>query len=294
MNDCTRIYWDNIELAIELIKSAEMFIVGIGSGMTSAGGLCYTDTQLALKWYPEYFALGKKSILDIMSNFWPTILTEKNATAFWGFWAKHIYHIRYESDVLQPYTDLFTLLKNKRYFICSTNVDGQLEKAGFDGNDIFAPQGDYALFQCQKACSQEVYNNRNQIYTMLENMTSSTEIRRADIPLCPTCGSLMVPNLRCDNNFVEAAHVQKNAVRYNEYLEETSKKICVLLECGVGFNTPGIIRFPLERMVLASEKARLIRVNISDATIPTQIAGKSVGIEADVGKVLNDIIVAIK
>ena len=294
INGTTKNYWDNIRHATELMQSAEYFIVGIGSGMTAAGGLCYTDPKLAQKWYPEYFALGKKSIVDIMSNFWPPALSKKNVTTFWGFWAKHIYHIRYEADVLQPYTDLFTLLKNKRYFICSTNVDGQLEKAGFAPEDIFAPQGDYALFQCQRPCSRSVCNNRNQIGIMLENMINGTEISSSDIPYCPSCGRFMIPHLRCDVNFIETFRTQQNAVRYGKYIKKTVEKRCVFLELGVGFNTPSIIRFPFEKLALANDNASLVRVNITHGTVPAQLTKKCIVIAADICGVLNDIIAVIE
>ena len=74
-----------------------------------------------------------------MGGFWLNTLNEKNAAAFWGFWARHIWHIRYEPEALKAYLDLFSIVSGKNYFICSTNVDGQLEKAGFDKCLIFAP-----------------------------------------------------------------------------------------------------------------------------------------------------------
>ena len=213
----TNNYWDNVKRAAELVRNADCVLVGVGSGATAAGGLCYTDSALAEKWYPEYFAMGKKSIIEIMGDFWPITINERNAAAFWGFWAKHIYHIRYEPEALQPYRDLFQLIKEKRYFIVTTNVDGQLEKAGFDSSVIFAPQGDYALFQCKTPCCQEVFDNKAQIYAMVENMPSAFEVRASDIPCCPRCGGMVMPNLRCDNNFVETPHL-RNTERYEQFL----------------------------------------------------------------------------
>ncbi len=169
---CTDDYSDKVHAVANTIKNAERLIIGIGSGMTSAGGLNYTDPTLAAKWYPEYFSVGHKSITEIMGHFWPTTINKRSAAAFWGFWAKHVYHIRYEPEALQPYRDLRSIVADKEHFICSTNVDGQLEKAGFDKANIFAPQGDYALFQCEKPCSQDVYDNKHIIEAMLDNMPS--------------------------------------------------------------------------------------------------------------------------
>jgi NAD-dependent SIR2 family protein deacetylase len=281
-------YCDNIKNAADLVQNADYILVGIGSGATAAGGLCYTDSALAEKWYPEYYAKGKKTIFEIMGDFWPTMINERNATAFWGFWAKHIYHIRYEPEALQPYSDLFRLINNKRHFIVTTNVDGQLQKAGFDKNLIFAPQGDYALFQCERPCSQEVYDNKTAIHAMLENMASPFEIRASDIPLCPRCGSLLMPNLRCDMNFVEQPHLQ-NTERYERFLVEMFGSKLVLLELGVGFNTPSIIRFPFETIALKYPSTILIRVNRDDAATLSGNTGKAISIQDDVKKVLHDL-----
>jgi NAD-dependent SIR2 family protein deacetylase len=256
--------------------------------MTAAGGLCYTDPALAEKWYPEYFVLGKRSIIDIMGDFWPTTINERNAAAFWGFWARHIFHIRYESGTLRPYRDLFNLIGEKEYFVCSTNVDGQLEKAGFDKSKIFAPQGDYTYFQCKKPCSKEVYSNRAMIETCLNNMASPFEIRVSDIPRCSHCGDYLIPNVRCDFNFVESPHMQ-NVSRYESFVSNAQGKRLVLLEMGVGFNTPSIIRYPFEQIASQFQQARLVRLNLSNAAVPNEIKAKSISIQEDIGKVLQDI-----
>jgi NAD-dependent SIR2 family protein deacetylase len=289
MKKSTADYWDNIQITAESIINADSLLLGVGAGLTASGGLNYTDPALAEKWYPEYFEKGKKSIIEIMSGFWPNTIHEKNASAFWGFWSRHIYHIRYEPAILKPYIDLFSIASKKDYFVCSTNVDGQLEKAGFDKNFIFAPQGDYALFQCSIPCSGDVYNNKEMVKTMIENMVSPFEIRFSDIPKCPKCGNYLIPNLRCDDTFIEIPHI-KNFENYKTYIQNNYEKNMVLLELGVGFNTPVIIRYPFETITLQYPHAKLIRINISEDTISKKINKKSVFIQEDIGKVLSDIL----
>lgn len=279
---------DDIHRAAAAIKSADRIVIGIGSGMTAAGGLCYTDPTLAKNWYPEYSAMGKNSIIEIMSGFWPTMIDKKNAAMFWGFWARHIWHIRYEAEALQPYTDLFGIVKDKDYFVCSTNVDGQLEKAGFAKEKIFAPQGDYALFQCEKPCSQDVYLNNEMIDAMLGNMTSPFEIRQEDIPRCPRCGRFLVPNLRCDYSFVEKPHLE-NMKQYEDFLNDAQDKKLVLLELGVGFNTPFIIRYPFEQMTKLFADTMLVRVNDRAAGVQQDIEDKAVCIQGDLLAVMQGI-----
>jgi NAD-dependent SIR2 family protein deacetylase len=256
--------------------------------MTSAGGVCYTDPMLAARWYPEYYSMGRKSIAEIMGDFWPTTINKRNAAAFWGFWAKHIHHIRYEPKALQPYQDLRGIVGDKEHFICSTNVDGQLEKAGFDKANIFAPQGDYALFQCEKPCSQDVYNNRAMVDAMLENILSPLEVRQEDIPRCPRCGRFLIPNLRCDYRFVEKPHLH-NMKSYEAFIKDSQHKRLVLLELGVGFNTPVIIRYPFERIAESYPSAILVRINDRAAGVPREIEDRAMRIQGDLLTVMREI-----
>ena len=288
MKKSTDDYWDKLRQTTEIINNADCLLIGVGSGMSASSGLDYNDPTLAKKWYPEYFEQGKKSIIEIMSNFWPTSINDKNATAFWGFWARHIYHIRYENGVLPPYQNLFNIAINKTHYICTTNVDYQLIKAGFGKSYIFAPQGDYALFQCETPCSQDVYANGDMVKEMLENKVSPFEIQSENIPHCPKCGKYLMPNLRCDNRFVENPHI-KNQTMYINYIHNTHGKKLVLLELGVGFNTPVIIKYPFEAITLKHPLATLIRVNVSNAGVSEYIADKSVCFQEDIGKVLSDL-----
>jgi NAD-dependent SIR2 family protein deacetylase len=288
MNKSTGEYSDKISHTAESIQNADCLLIGVGAGMSASGGLNYTDPALAQKWYPEYFEQGKRSIIEIMSLYWPTSINKENAAAYWGFWARHIYHIRYESEALPPYLNLFKIIKGKNYYICTTNVDCQLNKAGFSKDDIFAPQGNYGFFQCEKPCSQDVYDNENMIKRMLENFISPFEIRNERIPLCPKCGSHLMPNLRCDNRYVGEPHMI-NQDMYINFVNNAHEKKLVLLELGVGYNTPVIIRYPFEAITLKYPYATLVRINTSDAGVSESIAKKSICIQEDIGKVLSDL-----
>ena len=289
MKKSTDDYWDNIHRIAELLQSADCFLLGVGAGMSASGGLNYTDPALVQKWYPHYFGQGKRSIFEILTDFWPNTISEKNAALFWGFWANHINHIRYEPIALQPYLDLYNIVKDREYFICTTNVDGQLEKAGFEKSRIYAPQGDYAFFQCAKPCSQDIYNNKEMIITMLENTVSPFEICSDDIPYCPKCDYFLIPNLRCDETFVETPHLI-NAEPYKIFIQNSYNKKIVLLELGVGFNTPVIIRYPFEVITSKYPNTTLVRINLTDVDVSDIIKEKSICIQDDIGKILSDIL----
>lgn len=265
--------------AKRIFRGARKVLVGIGAGVSSSGGLDYMDPSLVTRWYPEYAAIGLTNILEIQSRFW--WLHKCKPEEYWAFWARHFYHIRYEPDVLEPYALLKKLLDGKEYFICSTNVDGQLEKAGCDSDRIFAPQGDYALFQCCRPCHDDVYDNKDMIERMVNNMPDPCHIRSEDIPLCPKCGAFLVPNLRSDHTFVERPHLA-NYPAYTSFLQGCQETETAILEMGVGYNTPGIIRFPFENLTRNLPHCRLLRVNTEESDIPQDIQEKSLSFAMDI------------
>ncbi len=280
-------YLNEINKATAIIDNATAIVVGVGSGLSAAGGLNYADPKLGEKWYPEYFALGQKTIINIMSQYWPNTVS-RNPERFWGFWARHIYHIRYEPNATKPYLDLINIIGNKEHFIVTTNVDGQLEKAGFKKDKIFAPQGDYALFQCQRHCCDKVYDNRKMIDSMINNMPNSFEIRTEDIPKC-SCGEYLIPNLRCDDTFVEMPHM-RNMDDYSQFINSHQAQKVVFLELGVGFNTPGIIRLPFEQMTKELSLATLIRINNTNIQTHPDIRDKTLCIKTDLSSILHEMI----
>lgn len=129
---------------------------------------------------------------------------------------------RYNKEPLKLYSELYKVIKNKNYFIITTNVDGQFEKAGFEKEKIFEVQGDYSLLQC--------------------------------------------------------------------FLDRLKDKNVVLLEIGVGFNTPGIIRFPFEQMTYNDLNTTLIRINKDYPMIMLEISNKTISFDEDTNEVIEDLI----
>lgn len=178
------------------------------------------------------------------------------------------------------------MLKDKNYFIISTNVDYQLEKAGFREDRIFEPQGQYSQFQCIIPCSNNVYYNEKYIKSMIKNKVDDYTISRDDIPYCPNCGEFLIQNLRCDNRFVEEANY-KNYDSYKEFVMKSLDENTVFLELGVGFNTPTIIRFPFEQYCYHYPNLTLIRMNLNQASISPEI-NKKISIDNDLNQSLKD------
>jgi NAD-dependent DNA ligase len=106
---------------------------------------------------------------------------------------------------------------------------------------------------------------------------------------CPVCGGDMEMNLRVDNYFVEDENWHAAEERFSRFLSECKDKKTVLLELGVGFNTPMIIRFPFEKLTREHETVSLVRLSRSKAMVPASLGERAVGINADMAKSITDI-----
>lgn len=248
---------DKILQAKKLIEEADAIVIGAGSGLSAAAGLTYSGERFE-KNFKDFIA--KYKMPDMYSaGFYPFRTSEEK----WAYWSKHIFLNRYSDDGLELYKDLYNIVKDKNYFVITTNVDSQFEKVGFDKSKIFEVQGNYGEFQCSVPCHNKVYNNKDQVLKMLEQQ-KDLKIPTELIPKCPVCNSEMTTHLRVDHRFVETEEWDKQCDKYYSFINDNQDKNIVLLELGVGFNTPTIIRFPFERLNSRLPKASLIRVNQED------------------------------
>lgn len=280
----TQDYSARIDAAARALAESDHLLIGAGAGLSASAGLNYQDPQIFKAWYPQFAELGYRCIWDTITHYWRA--DDANRRQFWAFWANHIQKIRYDAPPGSPYLDLHRLVREKPHFVITTNVDGQFRKAGFDPDRMFTPQGDYGKFQCAKPCRNILYDNRAMIQQMLANLDDSKlRTREEDIPHCPNCGEYLDYNLRRDDHFVEEPYMEKYG-DYADFVKHSAGGRLLLLELGVGFNTPSIIRWPFERIAAQQPHATLIRINLDDAGVPGEIAAKSVRFQEDIAQVL--------
>ena len=278
-------YEDQIDRAAKNIRNTDCVIIGAGAGASTAAGIQYGGKRFTdnfaefIKKYGEYYMTDMYA-----AGFYPYPSEE----AKWGYWSKHALMNRFDPPALPLYTELYDLVKNKEYFVLTTNVDHQFYKAGFDEKRIFATQGDYGKIQCQKACHPKTYDAKD-LFRKMDKARRDCLIPSELVPKCPVCGGNMAMNLRCDNYFVEDEAWHEAADRYAGFLEQNKDKKVVLLELGVGFNTPIIIRFPFEKMVRENSSYSLIRMNMDEAVVPESFGKRAIGIGGDMAKAITDI-----
>ena len=275
----TENYSEKIDRLKNEIDSADAIVIGAGAGMSTSAGFAYDGER-----FEKNFADFRKKygFADMYSGgFYPYDSLEE----YWAWWSKHIWVNRYDIGVGQPYTDLLKLVKNKDYFVLTTNVDHQFQMAGFDKKRLFYTQGDYGLWQCRKACHDKTYDNEESVRQMVAEQ-KDLKIPSELIPRCPVCGEPMTMNLRCDHFFVQDEGWYAAANRYEDFVRRHKGMRILLLELGVGANTPGIIKYPFWRMAMENPKAIYACVNLGEAYAPKEIEERSVCIDGDIGETL--------
>ena len=278
-------YEDQIDRAAKNIRNTDCVIIGAGAGASTAAGIQYGGKRFTDNFAEFIKKYGGHYMTDMYAaGFYPYPSEE----AKWGYWSKHALMNRFDPPALPLYTELYDLVKNKEYFVLTTNVDHQFYKAGFDEKRIFATQGDYGKIQCQKACHPKTYDAKD-LFRKMDKARRDCLIPSELVPKCPVCGGNMAMNLRCDNYFVEDEAWHEAADRYAGFLEQNKDKKVVLLELGVGFNTPIIIRFPFEKMVRENSSYSLIRLNMDEAVVPESFGERAIGIGGDMAKAITDI-----
>lgn len=115
-------------------------------------------------------------------------------------------------------------------------------------------------------------------------------IPTALLPICPHCGKPLTMNLRADDTFVEDEGWHLAAERYENFLRTRGNGKVLFLELGVGYNTPGIIKYPFWQMTAENRQATYACINYGEAVCPKEIEYQAVYINGDIGAVLNDLL----
>lgn len=240
----------------QLLADSDKILIGAGAGLSTAAGLTYSGERFE-RLFKDY--IERYQFTDMYTaGFYPFDSLEEK----WGYWARHIWYNRYATETNGLYEKLYNIVKDKDYFVITTNVDHQFENAGFDSNRYFETQGNYGEFQCSVPCQDKVYLNKELVQKMLAS-TKDCKIASETIPYCPNCGAPLTTHLRVDEKFVQDDRWNRMADRYKDFIESMEGHSVLLLELGVGFNTPTIIRFPFEKLANLPD-VRLARFNQTD------------------------------
>ena len=287
-------YYDSLAQLGRELDTADAIIIGAGAGLSTSAGLFYSGERFHKYFYD--FA-EKYPIQDMYSGgFYPFDTLEEH----WAWWSRHIWINRYMDAPKPVYSQLYELVKNRDYFVLTTNVDHQFQKVGFDKHRLFYTQGDYGLWQCSVPCHNETYDNETAVSKMVaaqgfaengdlyvpDGIKLKMEVPSELIPYCPHCHKPMSMNLRADDTFVEDMGWYHAAEQYEEFLQNHRNQKVLFLELAVGYNTPSIVKYSFWRMTHDWPDATYACLNYGEAYAPDEIKRKSICVNGDVGEIL--------
>ena len=267
----------------QALHDADTVIIGAGAGLSTSAGFTYSGAR-----FTQYFSdfAAKYGFSDMYTGgFFPYPTKEE----FWAYWSRYIFVNRYMDAPKPDYDDLLKLVQDKDYFVITTNVDHCFQKAGFNKNRLFYTQGDYGLFQCSEPCCQETWDNEAVIREMVyrqKDMRVPTEL----IPVCPHCGKPLTMNLRSDDKFVEDEGWHAAAERYENFLRTRKGQKTLFLELGVGYNTPGIIKYPFWQMAYENPNALYVCINQGQALGPKEITERAIYVDRDINEAMDSLL----
>ena len=283
----------------QAIAEADAVVIGAGAGLSTSAGFVYNGERFERYFFDFHQKFG---IRDMYSGgFYPFPDEETK----WAWWARNIYFNRYVPAPKPVYDRLLELVQGKEYFVITTNVDHQFQKAGFDKERLFYTQGDYGLFQSTDGRVKRTYDNEDWVrqamaaqrflpdekgvFQVPKDRCLSLRLPTELIPRCPD-GSRATTNLRVDDTFVEDAGWQAAAARYAHFLQRFEGKKVVFLELGVGSNTPVIVKYPFWAMTAENGDAVYACLNYGDAVCPREIEGQSICLDGDIGEILDEVL----
>ncbi len=267
----------------QAIEQSDAVLIGAGAGLSASAGFSYKGER-----FERYFKdfASKYGFHDMyVGGFFPYPTAEE----YWAYWSRYIMVNRYMDAPKPVYQALLSLVQKKDYFVLTTNVDHCFQKAGFDKSRLFYTQGDYGLFQCSAPCCQKTWDNEEVIRRMAEEQ-KDMRVPTSLIPLCPRCGKPMTMNLRSDDTFVQDDGWYQAAGQYKRFLLQHQKGRILYLELGVGYNTPGIIKYPFWKMALQNPEAVYACVNRGQAFVPGEFRQNALCLDDDIGSVLNNLL----
>ena len=266
----------------KLIDDADAIVLGAGAGLSTSAGINYGEGNFKEN-FPELYK--NYGMTDMYTSSFYNFNTEEER---WSYWSKHINYL-YNTNAKDVYLKLFSLVKDKNYFVITTNVDGQFLKAGFDRKKVFEVQGSLSKMQCSTGCHNKLYDDLEMVSKMLK-YKDDIRVPTNLVPYCPACGGKMEVNLRKDAFFVEDDSWKDLNKSYEKFLNENKNKRLVLIELGAGFNTPGIIRFPFEQLTYNLDDITLIRINDKYFDVPFEIKDKTITVNEDCSLAVSKII----
>ncbi len=255
--------WDDhkVELIARAIQQSNRILVGIGAGMANAAGL-------------EPLPLERKLGAGLKPE------------DYWSHWYPYIESQRLSKVVPDVYKQLAALLADKDYFIIDSNPDGFVQKSGVELSRVYKAQGDMARMQCSNNCQNQSWIGKSHFEQMAKDASYQ--------PVCPYCGAPMIMNVYVgQKGFCDEPYQEKNSA-YFRFINGSVHEPLLVLELGVGYTMPELIRFPFEQIVMNHPNATLVRINTMHPLCVEENKYKAICAGVDIAEALPKILEQMK
>ncbi len=248
--------------AKEIVEKADVLLITAGAGMGVDSGLPdFRGVEGFWKAYPIIKDLGLR--FEEMAN--PKWFTQEPALA-WAFYG-HRLNLYRETTPHNGFYKLLEIAKSKdAYFVFTSNVDGQFQKAGFDANSIVEVHGSIHHFQCQNNCNGAIWDADKAPIMIDEKRFQAKE----PLPRCPHCNALARPNILMFGDYEWLSYktdIQSNRLQHFLDTIMIEKKTLAIIEFGAGESVPTVRVFG--EQIAKMPNATLIRVNPRDNQVPS-------------------------
>jgi NAD-dependent SIR2 family protein deacetylase len=272
-----------LETVAGWLRGADRILVGAGAGLTAAAGIDYTDTEAFARVFPAFAARGIRAQYQMIGRPMPREL-------LWGYWAAHVNYVRYDLRPNPLYQQLRELIGDTDHYVWTSNVDALFPRNGFAPDRVYTPQGDYASYQCTTPCTRQVWNFEPVMRRLLASTdpATGTVTDPAALPRCPRCGGEVFLNVRIDNSFVDD-HLAPTGERLATWLNQAPDANLLVLDIGTGFNTPVVVRHPMEHITEHFPRARLARINRDHAQVPRELGERAASLPAEADSVIREL-----
>ena len=269
---------------LEKLKEADRIIIGASNGLSiSEGYHIFAYDSAFIENFGDFS--NKYDIHSIIQGcFYPYPSQEEK----WAFFSRMYEYFIGDNEASSIMKNLYEIIKDKNYFVVTSNSDTHFEMAGFSKERIFEIEGNCRNLQCSNCCHDKLYPG-DEIISKMAKSQEDGRVPSDIISKCPECGGNMQLNVEIDSNFLKGEYWQRKYKNYQNFINEAHGKKIVLLELGVGARNQ-LIKAPFMRLTNFEENATYITVNKGELYIPNEIADKSIGIDGNIAEMLEELV----
>lgn len=275
---------EKLSNVLKKIQEADGIVIGASNGLSISEGIhIFAENKDFLEKFGDFREkYGFRSILQ--GSFYPFPTEEEK----WAYFSRLYDYLLYENGASPVMKNLYELVKDKNYFVVTSNVDNHFRQVGFSKERLFEIEGNIQYLQCKNVCHDQLYPGNEILIEMAEKQADG-KVPADLIPECPECGGPMQVHVEVNRNFLKGEDWKKSNQAYQEFLEKLQGKKLVFLELGVGARNQ-LIKAPFMNITYQEKNATYISLNKGELFIPQEIADKSIGIDGDTAEVLQELI----